>query len=98
MFNYDEYACKAAEKLNEYDLSDVLKFCIKSRKTEIFDIIKQMKLMYPNLSKEIDILSSEELMEYLQIMYGASFMEETNYYLKPTDFKKKRMSMDKIFQ
>ena len=89
MFNYDQDAYKAAEKLNEYDLSDVLNFCAESgEKTEIFDVIDRIELIYPNLWRELHTLSSYEFMEYLHIMYDASFIEETHYHLRPKSFKK----------
>lgn len=80
MFEYDEDAEKAAEKLNEYNFKDILKSCFDSNIIDPTDIRYHITdNHYPELEETLADLTESEWMEYLQSRYPVRFEEVVHY-------------------
>ena len=79
MFEYDEYACAIAKKLDEYDFYKDLKYCYGIKWTGIWDIVSQICLCHNEVEAFIYELDAEELVEYFTTRYNVKFVEVVNY-------------------
>lgn len=79
MFEYDKEAMMAAETLDKYDLTDVLKGC---HGTEVYDVIDRIDAMGSDeVSKAITELSTDDLVIYLEKRYNMRSQEVSRYVL-----------------
>ncbi|MGN0246512.1 MAG: hypothetical protein ACI4DK_11200 [Lachnospiraceae bacterium] len=79
MFEYDEASQKAAEKLDNYDLTNILSWCYDASWRDPWDIKQKIQIEYPELDDILDDLSSDEFMEYLSKKYNVRFEEIISY-------------------
>lgn len=79
IFWYDKEAQLAAEKLDNYDLMDILKYCYQIRWLNPWDIKGQIHLKYDELDEFLDDLSIDEFMLYLESKYPVKFEEFVDY-------------------
>lgn len=79
MFSYDKMVETAAQKLSEYDLTELLSNCYDVDCREPWDIQQQIIAKYPELEDALDWLSNDEFMECLQSKYNVRFEEVISY-------------------
>lgn len=79
MFEYDAAAMIAANKLDEYDLTEILKDCYKSKIREAWIIKDKISDSIKELEQHLDDLSLYEFMDYLCDRYPVSFEEVCTY-------------------
>lgn len=87
MFGYDKHSKAAAEKLDEYDFTELLNSCYGSDKNNLYSIIDEISQKYKDLAVvdgALDNLSNHEIMEYLSRRYNVRFVEITTYRMMPT--------------
>lgn len=81
MFDYDENAKAAVDKLDKYDLKERLIACYDLRLLDPFMIRERIALKYPELEDVISDLTEDEFMEYLCKRYHVRFDEVVHYRL-----------------
>lgn len=80
MFEYDEDSKKAAQKLDEYDFTDILKSCFDSDIRDAYDIRNFIgEKHYPELEDTLADLTESEWIEYLEARYPVRFEEVVRY-------------------
>ena len=79
MFEYDKASQKAAEQLDNYDLTNILDWCYDANWRDPWDIKEKIRIEYPELDDILDDLSSDEFMEYLTSKYNIKFEEVISY-------------------
>ena len=79
MFDYDEYSKAAAEKLDEYDFTEILSSCYDNNLRDPWDIKCEIEDEYGELEDILDDLSVDEFMEYLSNRYDVYFEEVIAY-------------------
>lgn len=79
MFEYNTDSSKAAEKLDRYDLTDVLKDVHGVDVYEVAEIISNMG--NSEISEAIDCLTIDELVLYLERRYGMGATEEVRSFM-----------------
>lgn len=80
MFDYCQEAKKAADELDKYDLSDILKQCYEIGWRDPWDIGERGIIgKYPELEGSVHALDLDELMEYLMKKYPVRFSERISY-------------------
>ena len=80
MFDYDPASKRAADKLDEYDLSELLLQCYDVGWVDPWDIRERAILVkHPELADVLDELSTDEFMEYLTKRYNVRFEEVISY-------------------
>ena len=80
MFDYDLASEKAAETLDEYDLSGLLLQCYDVGWVDPWDIRERAILVkHPELADALDELSTDEFVEYLTKRYNVRFEEVISY-------------------
>ena len=80
MFECDEDAKKAAEKLDEYNFKDILQSCYDSGISDPIDIRDHIiDNHYPELDETFGDLTGDEWMEYLCYRYPIKFEEIISY-------------------
>lgn len=83
MFDYDPASKRAADKLDEYDLSELLLQCYDVGWVDPWDIRERAILVeYPELADILDELSTDEFMEYLTKRYNVRFEEVISYRMR----------------
>lgn len=78
MFDYDAESKAAAETLDKYDFSPVLK---SFRGVDLYDIEKTLEQFGEEVKKAIEDLTTDELAEYLRHKYEMGVEEVSHYYL-----------------
>ena len=78
MFDYDENAKKAAQVLDQYNFTAILKEC---HIVSIHEIIDQLTQYNENVADALDDLSSDEVASYLHQRYGMHIQEITELYV-----------------
>lgn len=76
MFDYDETSKKAAETLDQYDLSPVLRRCYG---VDIYDIEDWIKAYGDEVCEAVENLADYELADYLHQRYGMGIQEVSRY-------------------
>lgn len=76
MFDYDEESKKAAETLDKYDLTSILKGC---HGTDIYDVEELIKNYGDETCEAVENLSDYELADYLHQRYGMTIQEISRY-------------------
>ena len=82
MFEYDIYAQHAAEELDKYDFTDLLRYCYDNGYVNPWDIADVMISEYNERGVEdgaIESLSLDEFIEYLSERYNIGFEEVITY-------------------
>lgn len=79
MFDYDEDAKRAAEKLDEYDFTITLGECFDSYLRDPYDIRNCIAERYPEVEDALADLAEDEWMEYLSARYPVKFEEIVRY-------------------
>lgn len=79
MFDYDEYSKAAAEKLDEYDFTEILSLCYDNSLRDPWDIRCKIEDEYNELEDTLDDLSTDEFIEYLSNRYNVYFEEVITY-------------------
>ena len=82
MFEYDKYAKAAADKLDEYDFTEILSWCYDNGLRDPWDIRCKIEDEHYELSVDdgaLDNLSIDEFMDYLSEKYSVRFEEVTTY-------------------
>lgn len=82
MFEYDIHAQRAAEELDKYNFTDLLRYCYENGYRNPWDIADVMIAEHNELGVEdgaIDWLSIDELIEYLSERYNVAFEEVITY-------------------
>ena len=78
MFDYDEESRLAAEKLDKYDFTDILKQCYG---VNIFDVKYMLRDLEEEIFDEISDLTTDEFAEYLHQRYGMKIEEVLTTYV-----------------
>ena len=73
MFEYDIDAFLAANKLDEYDFTDVLRYCCYNHLNDSLDIRDKIIEEHEELEEYLDDLSNSDFMEYLEERYNVRF-------------------------
>lgn len=82
MFEYDTAAKAAAEKLDKYDFTEILKYCYGHELRspwDIYDVIVEEYAELDVMDSPLDELSEHELMDYLSERYNVVFEEVVTY-------------------
>lgn len=80
MFDYDEDSRRSVEKLDEYNLKDILSSCYDAGIRDPYDIRNHIiKKHYPELEDYVMSLSEDEWMIYLTARYPVKFEEIVHY-------------------
>ena len=82
MFEYDKYSKVAAEKLDEYDFTEILSWCYDNDLRDSWDIKDKIADEYCELGIDdgaLDNLTHDEFMEYLSKRYNVRFEEISTY-------------------
>ena len=85
MFEYDEDAKAAAEKLDEYNFIELLRSCYINNLRDPWDIRDKIMDEYTELGlvdSALDYLSNDEFMEYLSERYPIRFEEIIGYRMQ----------------
>ena len=86
MFDYDEESKKAAETLDKYDFSIILKSC---RGVDIYDIEDWIRKEYGDeVGEAIHTLADYEFADYLHQRYGMNIQEVSRYCVWWNDRKR----------
>ena len=85
MFDYDENAKKAAQVLDQYNFTSMLKDCYG---VSIYEIIDQLTQYNENVADALNDLSSDEVADYLYQRYGMYVQEVTELYVSWNDWYK----------
>ena len=86
MFDYDEDSKRAAEKLDGYDFTEILRSCFDSWLRDPYEIRNCISEHHPELDDALSDLTESEWIEYLEKRYPVSFEEIVRYrmwYRKP---------------
>ena len=78
MFDYDEESKRAAEILDKYDLTDILKEC---RGKEVYEIEDEIKKINDELCEAIESLTYTEFSDYLVERYKMRIQEVIISYM-----------------
>lgn len=76
MFDYDEDSKKAAETLDNYDFTPILKRCYG---VDIYDIEDWIKDYGDDVAEAVESLADYELADYLHQKYGMGIQEVSRY-------------------
>lgn len=76
MFDYDEDLKKAAETLDKYDFTPILKRCYG---VDIYDIEDWIKDYGDDVAEAVENLADYELADYLHQKYGMGIQEVSRY-------------------
>lgn len=82
MFEYDMDAFLAANKLNEYDFTDTLRYCYGYGLTNSWHIREKIIEEHKELEEYLDNLSNDEFMDYLSERYNVKFEEVVTYRMR----------------
>lgn len=78
MFDYDEESKRAAEILDKYNLTDILKEC---RGREASEIEEEIKKINDELCEAVESLTYEEFCDYLVKRYKMGLQEVSISYM-----------------
>lgn len=78
MFDYDKNAQKAAQTLDQYDFSEILKDC---QGITISQIITRLARYGKKVSDAFAWLTADEIVTYLKLRYGMRVQEIYEYYV-----------------
>lgn len=87
MFDYDADSKHAAEVLDRYDFSSVLRNCYG---VKLYDVKEWLERYGEEVSEAISDLTTDELAEYLRQKYGVRVEEVLRYYIWGNDKMVKR--------
>lgn len=79
MFEYDYDAMKAAEKLDQYNFKDILSDCYDNDMRNPERIRNIIEFRYKELIYDLDNLTNDEFIEYLEARYPVRFEEVVTY-------------------
>ena len=82
MFEYDIGAFLAADKLDEYDFTDTLRYCSDNRFNDSWEIRDEIIEEHKELEEYLDNLSNDEFMEYLEERYNVKFEVVVTYRMR----------------
>lgn len=85
MFEYDECTKRAAEKLDEYDFTEILNLCYDNNLKSPWEIADKIMEKYEELGVlggAFDYLSVDEFMKYLSERYPVRFEEVIAYRMQ----------------
>lgn len=87
MFEYDKELCKAAKKLDQYDLKDIINKCKKEKiliPEDIMDIIRVQFSIKCGMEIEdiLDEFGIGEFMDYLTEKYAIQWHEIITYKMR----------------
>lgn len=72
----------AANKLDEYDFTEILRYCYDNLLKDSWEIRYEIIEEYKELNEYLDNLSDYEFMEYLKERYNVRFEEVVTYRMR----------------
>lgn len=82
MFEYNMGAFIAARELDEYDLTDTLRYCYYNKYRDPEGIMYKIIEEHKELEEYLDNLSIDEFMEYLEETYDIKFDVVVTYRMR----------------
>ena len=79
MFEYDYEAMKAAERLDQYNFKELLSDCYDCGRRNPEDIKDFVEHRHKELKYDLENLSNDEFIEYLETRYPVRFEEVITY-------------------
>ena len=85
MFEYDNEVMAAAEELDKYDFTEILRSCYDNGVRDFWDIYDKILEKHKELEDvdgAFDKMSSDEIMEYLNDRYDVKFDEVITHRMR----------------